>query len=155
VLGNSSSRAKKKQRSLAQNKRSWAKLGTARLSCAGLVGWPKLVVVGKFSGTLAKFTGLAGVYQNCPVCQACNGSSPVPTIYCAINAGHVSPTTVRRVTGHVRCATGLPGAHPKRKATIRLFSGRCRPSVRCATGLCGAPANRRQSTPSKWDFNNS
>jgi hypothetical protein len=54
VLGNSSSRAKKKQRSLAQSRRSWAKLGTIGLSDAGLVSWPKLVVVGKFSGTLAK-----------------------------------------------------------------------------------------------------
>jgi hypothetical protein len=55
------------------------------------------------------------------VCQASNNSTPVPTVGCAINAGHVSTTTVGMVIGHVRCATDQSIAHPKRKAANQMI----------------------------------
>jgi hypothetical protein len=50
------------------------------------------------------------VHRTCLVGQAANGSSPAPTIDTVIVVGHVSTTTVERVTGQ-------SGADLKRKVT--------------------------------------
>jgi hypothetical protein len=78
-----------------------------------------------------------------------NGSSLAPKVSRMIDAGHVSTTTVGRVTRHVRCATEQSSAHSKKEGN------QSEDSVAVSNRESGAPIDRRQSELSEGRSNDS
>jgi hypothetical protein len=127
MLGNFSSRAKKKGRSLAQ-RRSWARLGTTGqsgvhltylvLACLARSNWQLLekcqVLLDKNHQTVWCAPDMYGALGGQQLCLA-------PTDGRAISTGHVSSTMVDRVTRHVRYASKQSGAHQKRKVANQMI----------------------------------
>lgn len=94
-----------------------------------------------------KITGQSGVHQTCPVRQAANGFA-LRQRSTAISVGHVSTTTVGRVTGH-------PVPTQKGRRPIKRFDGRCTGAFWWATKQSSAPGDRRHTGSSKWRRNGS
>jgi hypothetical protein len=78
-----------------------------------------------------------------------NGSSLVPKVSRLIDAGHISTTTVERVTRHVRCATEQSSAHSKKEGN------QSDDSVAVSDRESGAPMGRRQFELSEGRNNDS
>lgn len=112
------------------------------MSGAGLVGWPKLVALGKLSGALAKIHQIVW----------CIGH-----VWCARHAMALRPcqrpiarsamaTSTRQWSGGSSNMSGVPPNYslPTRKGRqpIRRFGSYCTGVVQCANGQSGAPVDR-------------